>query len=862
MNLGGIGLVGQKHHSGEKYLQAFCIGAVLTLVFFLPFVIAGKGLFVYYGDYNVQQIPFYQLAHEAVRSGNMGWSWLTDLGANFVGSYSFYLLGSPFFWLTIPFPNWLVPYLMVPLFALKFGVASLTGYAYIRRFTKTPDFALIGGLLYAFSGYMIYNIFFNHFHDVVAFFPLLLIALEEYMVNNRKGVFALTVGLMAVINYYFFVGEVVFLFIYFFVRSSRPECQMSIQKFLWLAVESILGVLLAAVLLVPSAIVIMDNPRVDNMIMGWNMVFYGNEQRYGLILQSLFFPPDMPARPVFFPDSNAKWSSVAAFLPLFGMAGVITFIREKKGHWLRSLLLTCLVFAMIPILNASFSAFNHSYYARWFFMPILMMALATVLSFENQKSDLLGGAKTCIWIICAFAVIGVLPAMKDGKMQFGALPSEGYLPYFWLSVAIALGCMLALSMIVKKYRSDPKRFRQVLLRSVCTVSVVYSICCLTFGKVATSSENYENVTRLGLDNRAAESDEIVFDLDQSDFFRVDVYDGMDNWPMFWRLPTIQAFHSIVPGSVMEFYPEIGVERSVGSRPDVKFAGLRGLTSVRYLFAKEGKEKEDLIPGFSYYDTQNGFVIYENENFIPMGFTYDSYINREDFDAYNKEKRDRLLLKAILLDDEQIEKYGHLFTHLTIDDGMADSTDEAYAADCQARAAKTAENFQIDTQGFTATTNFDEEDLVFFSVPYDRGWTAYVNGQEAEIEKVNVGFMAVHVPAGSAHIRFIYKTPGLLYGLLISGVGFLAWIAYVFWMRYLAKKNPAEYAMHYRAHRIYEENGSPAESAIVPEEEETWLFSDQMIEEDTEQTGLPLPSQDAEPTEKQESNEQKKEKSQE
>ena len=28
--------------------------------------------------------------------------------------------------------------------------------------------------------------------------------------------------------------------------------------------------------------------------------------------------------------------------------------------------------------------------------------------------------------------------------------------------------------------------------------------------------------------------------------------------MYWQIPTIQAFHSIVPGSIMEFYPSIGV----------------------------------------------------------------------------------------------------------------------------------------------------------------------------------------------------------------------------------------------------------------------------------------------------------------
>ncbi|MEG2597470.1 MAG: YfhO family protein, partial [Oscillospiraceae bacterium] len=85
--------------------MVFGLGILTSFLFFLPFLIMDKGLFVYYGDFNVQQIPFYQMCHDAVREGNIFWSWTTDLGSNFIGSYAFYLIGSPFFWLTIPFPS-------------------------------------------------------------------------------------------------------------------------------------------------------------------------------------------------------------------------------------------------------------------------------------------------------------------------------------------------------------------------------------------------------------------------------------------------------------------------------------------------------------------------------------------------------------------------------------------------------------------------------------------------------------------------------------------------------------------------------------------------------------------------------------
>ena len=194
----------------EKGLFTFLIALGVATAFFLPYMIMDGGYFVFYGDYTVQQIPFYQMCHEAVKGGNVYWSHTTDLGANFIGSYSFYLLGSPFFWLTIPFPNSFVPYLLAPLLILKFACAAFSGYLYIRRFTKTPMAASLGGLLYAFSGFAVYNIFFNHFHEPIVFFPLLLLALEMFITENRRGVFCLAVAMCAIVNYFFFFGMVVF----------------------------------------------------------------------------------------------------------------------------------------------------------------------------------------------------------------------------------------------------------------------------------------------------------------------------------------------------------------------------------------------------------------------------------------------------------------------------------------------------------------------------------------------------------------------------------------------------------------------------------------------------------------------------
>jgi uncharacterized membrane protein YfhO len=760
------------NYKNRYFLKAFLLGIGVSFLFFIPFIIYDQGYFLYYGDFNVQQVPFYQMIHDSIRSGNIFWSWTTDLGANTIGSYSFYLMGSPFFWLTLPFPSEAVPYLMGPLLILKFGCASLTGYIYLRRYVRNQGYGLIGGMLYAFSGFSVYNIFFNHFHEAIIIFPLVLAALDEYMYTRRRGVFAAAVFASCLFNYYFFVGQVVFVIIYWFVRMFAKSWKITAKDFFWLLFESVLGVAGTAVLLFPTILTVTQNPRVDNPPQGWGALLYGWEQRYLHILQSLFFPPDIPARPNFTPDSEAKWASLGAWLPLFSMTGVIAWFQTKRRHWLKRLLLILFLMAMVPILNSAFQLFNSSYYARWFYMLTLMLSLATLMSLENTRVDWKRAIKWTAGITLAIALpIGFMPkSMNGGKeTQIGLMT---YPDRFWIYVAISMVSLVMLGILIGFLKKDKKRFIRLAAAGCAAVTILYSAYIIGLGK----SQSYSTHNFIIPYSLKGGND---INLPDTENCRIDIYNGMDNQAMFWQIPTIQAFHSIVPGSIMEFYPSIGVQRDVGSRPDTSTYGLRGLTSCRWLFDYAGDDKtfnngteeypNPAMPGWTYYDTQNGFDIWENQYYIPYGFTYDSYITRDQYDGVVESNRNLLLLKTIVLDEAGAARNADILEHVE-DPKDLYFDQESYFKDCLNRRELTCSSFSRDNTGFTGEITVPEgkDQLVFFSVPYESGWSATVNGQEAVIEKANVGFMAVRVPAGqTSTIRFDYMTPGLLPGLFVT-----------------------------------------------------------------------------------------------
>ncbi len=761
----------------ERYLFVFLASFITLAVIFLPILIYNKGYLLYYGDFNSQQLMFYEHVHDFVRENGFGWDWGTDLGSDIIGAYSFYVYGSPFFWLTIPFSSGAVVYLIPWLLCLKTAVAAVTSYAFIRRFVKSPDAAAIGSLLYAFSGAQIYNLFFNHFHDFTAFFPLILLGLEMRVQDNKKGYFALSVALLAIVSYFFFAETVIFTLLYFFIRCTDKNFKLTVKKFFGLATEAILGVLMSAVVFMPAALAVLANPRLSSTLSGLDMVVYGDSRRLYRILWSLFMFPDMPARANIFTADTARWASIAAYLPMFSMAGVVAYFREhKKKSWAKKLSVACLICALVPILNSAFNLFNGSYYARWFFMPVLIMALITAVAVDGKNISMQKGVKPVAIILVIFASLFMLPVInsKTGEVTVGKVAK-----YPDLAAIQIAGTLLLFAMLVFAVYFIPNKktaLKRLLPMTVAAVFVA-SAALLWYGIVQGPYQDYYI--------EHAIKGEIDLPKQEGEFYRIDTSENVDNWCMFWGYSSMRCFQSTVSPSIMTFYEDtMGVERNVATRAEPRYYGLRELLSVKYYLLEKNDKTEppgNPVDGFDYIDEQNDFYIYENKYYIPMGFAYDKYVNIEDVENLSTAQKTALSVRAVFLTEEQIERYSDIMTDIG---EMYSSPRADVYTEAQHKAEKSCYYFKESSRGFEAKINLEKESLVFFSVPYDEGFTAYVNGRRTPIENVFGGLSAIRVPAGDCDITFEYETVGLKEGLIISVIGLVLFIFYMMlWSRF-------------------------------------------------------------------------------
>ena len=865
-------LLKKSFFSKHDGLTMFLLAAGLALSVFLPVMIMTGGYQLFFGDFQLQQIPFYSEINRAIRSGEFFWNWNTDMGVNTIASYSFYLLGSPFFLITLLFPYTWTTYLIAPLYCLKIGLAAMGAYLVIKKRVSNKYFAMTGGILYAFSGFQMFNLVFNHFHDVVAFFPFVILAFDACVEEGKRGWLALTVFISSLYSYFFIPGVAVFVVIYYILRLIGKDLKFSFKNLCRAAFESVIGLLGAAVILVPTLMALSDFPRANEAFNNnYYMWFFSATKRYFEIARGMIFPAEIPGDLNFFHRGSdswiPNWTSTSAWLPLFSITGVWAYLRTKKQHkrdWLSTLLVLCCVCSFVPLFNAVFLLFKSNYYTRWWYMAILFMAMATAIALDRRDTNWKAGIKGTIIASAAIA----LPVGLSGVVWVLINPSnfskvedvgdvfkglEQYPDRFWLYVfflALCIAMVILLTRIMrpiylrdcdrseeevngtaaafeapgpkktekaeessreeaspvqgevsaepteglsvsepsapeaaapadapdaapaKKRRrkksgkgqdfiikwSSKKRFGVTVLAMTC----LFAFLAWTFYEEigyskAFSPGYYEKNYLYSYD---------TIKLEGMENSRLENYDGVRNLSIFLHTPGLSSFHSVVPTSTIEFYSSMGIKRDVATAVPIEYGALRSLLSVRYLLDDDNQRSLFEDRGWLTFVGEVGtFDVWENNLFIPMGFCYDNAIPRSDYDALNNEAKSQILLAAMVVDDDRIDYFSRFM--YTAPFYTLSYSELAQAKNAEARRSMASKSWEFGKNSFTSVIEMSRENYVFYSIPYDAGWTAYVDGVETEIERVNIGFMAVLVGEGEHTVEFKYVSPGFVTGLKIS-----------------------------------------------------------------------------------------------
>ena len=714
------------------------------------------GMFYVGGDFAHQQVPFIIETKRMFASGAPWWSWNTFWGDNFIAAYSYYTLTSLFAWINCLFPyEWILQSITLTIY-LKFLCTGWFSYAYFRKMKVSERMSLAGGLMYTFSSFVISNITYYTFLESLMFFPLLLISIEKYLGQERHGASALMGAsfLVAFINWYFIPCSFLAAFFYTLCRITSREIRMTWRKIALGGMLMVGGVLMSSIVLLPTLLHTYNSQRASVEfcfnISSWEMLLW--LQR----LRSMVFPD------IWEGFNPMLWLSVPnqsneSYVPIMGILPAVLYIIQNRRDWLSKLIVLASILYITPF-NGLFSLFTNPYYSRWVYAFVLFLILATV-KFLDSKQVISNGTffKYMIFVggVCLISYFPVFYNFVKGINNFSIADIV-------LNVILLSLLVLGLFFLFLYCRSSSYKLLISLLG-------VYAVLHLSFSIYARTDWFYSLS-----DNKSKQyiiKQSIHDDLprgEQNFHSRIDTRrtDGYEyfNLSLLKNRPSLSTYHS-VRNRIIETLIET---TDTFRRPSNSFSPLFNRISFDALMSVseivdygnlQSQKSEVSAKDHSQYS------IYGFSHYIPMGFTYDTYIPESKVTPLLKQRPlpdvPLQLLANLVLKDEDVsiaKKYlrkGTLVKQNTLDSVVNE------------RRRHVCSSFQGDTRGFKADITLERDNYVFFSVPADPGFIAYIDGKEKPIIAANFGLSAVLVPKGFHHIDFRFLPRGLKTGLIIS-----------------------------------------------------------------------------------------------
>ncbi|MBO7338716.1 MAG: YfhO family protein [Lachnospiraceae bacterium] len=260
----------QKKHKRFRFRPTLA-GTALFLAFFGPFalmmaIFIGNSIFPFgnrsfmFSDMYHQYVPFFREFMEKMKAGEgLAYTWNVGMGSNFLALFVYYL-ASPLNWLAFLFPEKYWIEFMSYMVVIKIGLAGLCSFVYLRsrEEEKTPEklfAALACSLFYAMSGFVAAYNWNVMWMDCVVLLPLILMGLERLVKKGKVGLYVLALSLSILTNFYISIMICMFLVLYFiYLFFAEKKSFSMIWKF---AAASLLAGGLAAIYLVPEVMALL-----------------------------------------------------------------------------------------------------------------------------------------------------------------------------------------------------------------------------------------------------------------------------------------------------------------------------------------------------------------------------------------------------------------------------------------------------------------------------------------------------------------------------------------------------------------------------------------------------------------------------
>jgi uncharacterized membrane protein YfhO len=609
--------------------------------------------------------------------------------------------------------------------------------------------------------------------DCIVLLPLIMLGLERLVKENKGFLYCITLGLCIFTNYYISIMVCFSIIIYFVVLMLSSERLSSpvlyLKKILRWGFYSILAGGLAACFLLPEI-------YTFSLSASSNTSFPHNWTAYFSVVEML--TRQLMYVPVHLGLENYPniFCGVAVFIlvPMYICDREVR-LPERVGKC--AILLIFLLSYNINIFNYIWHGFHipNSLPARQAFIYIFFILAMSYEAFHHLKSfsdKAFGGA-------VGFALIFLVVASELFKDSETFTFKTFYVSGLFMLMYAAL---LFIERRTKCFFPYPFIIALMLVVVECALNL--------------------NATGLGTTSRTAylaDYDSVSDCLDEiesedSSFYRIDkVFGSRSKNDGAWdNYKTISTFSSTCSAGMSDLFINLGLEA------DVNAYGYNGSTlvtnclfSVKYVLSNTELRTDSLL---SYVTEHDGEYVYKNNYTLPIGFAIDHVLDDSENPSsiYNGiQNQDNLIASLSGVNNVFQMMYGYNSVseaefvpildagYVTTNDvvtigGEPATSFKVYILDennfLKAYEKLNSSAFVVDsytTTSFTGTITTSSDGTFLFSIPFDKGWSVYIDGKKCTTYAAFDALLATNLTAGTHTVKLKYTPVNYVLGCIIS-----------------------------------------------------------------------------------------------
>lgn len=600
------------------------------------------------------------------------WDFHISEGADILQTLHYYVIGDPIAALSALVPSDKIHIFYGVSMVFRIYLAGIAFSELAFGTGRTNIYGILAGALsYDFSSWTMRAIEHPYFLNPMIYFPLVILGIEKIIRKEKPYVFICAVAVSAMSNFYFFYMIVVISIIYAAIRlvylyRAPGKRAQGLRMLIYMGVMAVTGVCMAGVVLLPVLMFFLGDSR-----MGLKQPFH--------LFYSLGYYTSLPA--VLVSGRSPVWLCIGISAPAL-LAVVLLFIRKGENRFIKILFVPCILLALLPIGGRLMNGMSYSS-NRWSWAIVLLCAYVLTLEWDHLLKI---NEKECRRLLAFCVVLFMLAYLLDNSRKAPAMAA-----YFLTAVSLLTVRSGYLdSEDGKAERVEMSACRKTSKPMKLLIMTAASIFVLSYGVF---SPGEGNLVESFVDNKSVQTQlkqneaQMIRELSSDPTVRytgvqarnMNLLEKVSNTQYYWTISNsyINRLHQDLELIDHRFYSYEGYDDR---------AALIALAACRY-YVKNSGNKKCLPYGFhevSYYNASadaqeelleklrkemgekglseaqermarrnvgySDYDAYENENALPLGYCYSSYLLQEQWEAMDPVQKQEAMLEAAYIND--------------------------------------------------------------------------------------------------------------------------------------------------------------------------------------------------------------------